>query len=180
MSREISSSQISQTIDLVDAFGREPTPSEIAGFQQEALETIIIRTQDGKDWQGKSFPDYTTEYAEEKGVSVGDVDLTDFGDMLLGIESSTQGGSIVLKMDDNEVGKAHGNITGSYGQPSPNKSKARDFFGLSEKEIGLIADQVRETDEPAALDLASLFATNNTVTDIDIESILTNIGLAID
>lgn len=177
MERKISEDSIEQKIDLKELLGRDPRPIEIMEFKEEALETIIKRTQDGKDINRENFPNYTKEYASEKGVGISDVDLTDMGDMLLGIDGDYDGSSFVLKMDRGQTGKAHGNITGSYGKPSPDPKKARDFFGLSSKEAREIANRVKEDDDTPAVALGALFQQER---ELDIDTILRNIGLFVD
>ena len=178
MERKIEKSQIQQTINLKDIYGRDPDPRELSDFRDLAIERIIERTQDGKDINGESFASYTKEYASEKGVSVNDVDLTDMGDMLLGIDGTNRGSSIILEMDKDQAGKAHGNITGSYGKPSPDSSKARDFFGLNDSEIRQIANDVKvDIAEPLqSITIPSLFESR----EINIDEILRNIGLFVD
>jgi len=177
-SRTLEDSDIEQEIDLGEYFGRKPTAQESRDFEIEALETIIGRTQSGKSVTGKKFPKYNEDYAEEKGVSPGAVDLTLFGDMLLAIDASTSGSMLTLKIDDTEAAKAHGNITGSYGRSSRDDSKARDFFGLSIKEVEQITSKVKRDNPNLELGLGALLEANRQ--EINIGEILANIGLFVD
>lgn len=139
-----SETEISQTIRLDEILGRPPTQLEKQRFLEEAVERIIERTQSGVDRNGKQFRQYTKEYAEEKGVSRGDVDLTLFGDMLLSIQGEESGNSVQLKIEGEEAAKAYGHITGFRGHPTiPNGKYKRDFFGLTEDEAQAIAESIR-------------------------------------
>ena len=179
MERKISESEINQKIDLSEFYNREPDPRELFDFSEAAIELIIGRSQKGIDINGDEFPDYSPQYADKKGVSVSEVDLTLFGEMLLGIQGDSEGSSVVLSMEKSQAGKAHGNIKGSYGQPTGDKNKARDFFGLSEKEARKIANEVKREQGGLVegITAAALFSQSQT---LDIDSILRNIGLSVD
>lgn len=180
MSRTIEENKIEQVINLREVYGREPTIDEKVEFLDMARNEIIDRTQQGRDINGRRFKNYTKDYAEFKGVDRNDVDLTLFGTMLNSIDTEIQGDNVVIKMADDQTGKAHGNITGSYGQPTGNNAKARDFFGLNRKDIDRLAKQVevvRET--PGLIDLLGTapIPTLNAQESINISQILRTIGL---
>jgi hypothetical protein len=141
----LSQSEIYQEINLGDLLGRTPTRDEAQAFAQEAIERIIERSQSGTDVNGKQFKEYTKEYAEEKGVSRGDVDMTLFGDMLLSIDSRISGDRIRIEIPSSESAKAYGHITGFKGHPTiPQGKYKRDFFGLSRNEAEQIAESVKD------------------------------------
>lgn len=136
MRRKISLDEIHQTIDLSKIFGREPTASERRAFADEAIERIIDRTQSGIDRNGRSFTRYSEEYAEQKGVSRGDVDMTLFGDMLLSVDAETDSNSIKIFIPSDEVPKSYNHITGDT-------VPKRDWFGITDSEARAIADRVK-------------------------------------
>ena len=145
MKRKLSQSEIYQEIDLGDLLGRTPTRDEAQAFAQEAIERIIERSQSGVDVNGRQFKEYTKEYAEEKGVSRGDVDMTLFGDMLLSIDSRISGDRVRIEIPSGEAPKAYGHISGFKGHPTiPQGKYKRDFFGLTKDEAEQIAESVRD------------------------------------
>jgi hypothetical protein len=145
LKRKLSQSEIYQEINLGDLLGRTPTRDEAQAFAQEAIERIIERSQSGTDVNGKQFKQYTKEYAEEKGVSRGDVDMTLLGDMLLSIDSRISGDRIRIEIPSSESAKAYGHITGFKGHPTiPQGKYKRDFFGLSRNEAEQIAESVKD------------------------------------
>jgi hypothetical protein len=116
------------------------------------LSHITTRTLNGFDRNNKKFKKYTKDYAEFKGVGVNDVDLTFDGEMLSELELvSHKSGEITIGYKDPSdelAGKVEGNRSGSYGQPSPNASKARDFLGIKQSEIDILIDSYQE-DSPS-------------------------------
>lgn len=184
MSRTIEQDKIEQVINLRDVYGREPTIDEKVEFLDMARNEIVDRTQQGKNINGRKFSTtapYNKDYAEFKGVGVNDVDLTLFGEMLSSIETEISGDNVIIRMADDQAPKAHGNITGSYGRPSPDPSKARDFFGLNPKDIDRLAKQVEVVrDTPNLLDILGSAPAPDIMTPtqaLDIAAILSNIGL---
>lgn len=181
MSRTIEENKIEQVINLRDVYGREPTIDEKVEFLDMARNEIVDRTQQGRDINNRNFKPYNEEYADFKGVSEGDVDLTLFGKMLSSIETEINGDNVIIRMAEDQAPKAHGNITGSYGRPSGDSSKARDFFGLNPKDIDRLAKQVEVVrDTPNLLDILGSAPAPDIVTPtqaLDIAAILSNIGL---
>lgn len=145
MRRKLSQSEIFQEIDLGDLLGRTPTQDEARAFAQEAIERIIERSQSGIDRNGNRFRSYTEDYADEKGVSRSDVDMTLLGDMLLSIGSSVNGDRVKIEIPASEAPKAYGHITGFKGHPTiPQGKYKRDFFGLTRDEAEQIADSIKD------------------------------------
>lgn len=124
--------------------------------KREIAKAIISWIQDrsfrGLDKENRPFKKYNPEYAKEKGVGVKEVDLVLSGDMLDALQLLEVYGDYVSigyrrgKQND----KAEGNITGSYGQPSPNPDKARDFLGISRRDLAMIIDSFPQDDAELA------------------------------
>jgi hypothetical protein len=161
LKRTLSQTEIYQEINLADILDRAPTRAEIAAFQEAAVELIIERSQSGVDVNGRQFKEYTKEYAEEKGVSRGDVDMTLFGDMLLSINTQSRGDVVRIEMAPDETAKAYGHISGFKGHPTiPSGKYKRDFFGLSRSEAENIAESVRDRSvfQPEELNISDILA----------------------
>lgn len=107
------------------------------------IDRIVTRTQDDhKDKDGRSFPKYSDEYKKSLDFKIAGkskaVDLTLSGDMLgaLTLLKDSPGKIVVgFERGSEENARADGNIRGTYGQDSPDPSKARDFLGVSKKEL---------------------------------------------
>lgn len=178
MRRTITEQRVFQEIDLADLYGRDPTTEELVEFADAAKNEIIDRTQQGRDIDGRPFASYEPEYAEFKGVSTNDVDLTLFGDMLDSIDAQIRGSRVFISVSPEEAAKAHGNITGSYGQDSPNPNKARDFFGLTERDARDLARQVqRVANDETFLDILGTAPIPDAPEALNISEILSTIGL---
>src|SRR6056297_2261672 len=182
----ISISNVSQSIDLSEIYGRAPTETEKQEFAELARDLVIDRTQSSTKRGGGKFKEYSEAYADFKGSD--QVDLTLFGDMLEAVDARTTGNGVELFIDPNDelnTKKAFNHHTGdSPGMP------ARPFFGLEREEAEELANQVKRViDEPGlietvgsasafqaqGLDIASVFDTG--FNDSDIASILSQIGL---
>jgi len=114
------------------------------------VERIVDRTLDGKDKRGKGFPGYSKEYIKSldfnnAGKSASDVNLQLSGDMLAALTLLNEtDGKLTIGFEDgsDENARADGNIRGTYGQERGNRKKARDFLGVSPKELKTIIDMV--------------------------------------
>jgi hypothetical protein len=110
------------------------------------IERIVNRTDQGKDKEGRRFPGYSKSYKESldfkvAGKSAGKVDLQLSGDMLAAIEvldKTSRSVTIGFEPGSEENAKADGNIRGTYGKPTPDPKKARDFLGITETELSKI------------------------------------------
>jgi len=114
---------------------------------ESVISYIQIRSTEGFDKNGKKFPKYSTQYAKSKGVSRSDVDLVLSGEMLENLSVTKDGeGFIEIGYKDNSeyAGRAEGNILGTYGQPEPIPGKKRDFLGIDEAELEIMADAIDE------------------------------------
>lgn len=116
----------------ISAKAREAVGWEIVRYIQERT------SGDQVDKNGKRFARYSKEYADKKGVSRGDVDLINSGDMLLQLIVLThRPGSITIGYPPGDPinDKVEGNRLGTYGQKNPIPGKARDFLGLTDEEL---------------------------------------------
>ena len=117
------------------------------------IDFIKNRSKKGLDKNNNKFARYTKDYAEEKGVSPKDVDLTLSGEMLDSLSVLSVGRKsldIGYQKGDLINDKVEGNITGSYGQPMGDSSKARDFLGIDDKDLNFIFNQYPKNDEEQA------------------------------
>lgn len=124
---------------------RERIGIELRNRMQERAENGVGVNADGT--RSKQFPEYTDKYARQKGVGVGDVNLILEGDMLAAMNLiSHKPGSVLIGFENGtkENAKAEGNIIGSYGKPSGNPAKARNFLGLPASEIKRIIRENRD------------------------------------
>ena len=113
---------------------RERIGIELRNRMQERAESGVGVNASGD--RSKRFPGYSDAYAKQKGQT--NVDLLVEGDMLAAMNLiSHKPGSVLIGFQNGtkENGKAEGNIIGSYGKPSGNPAKARNFLGLPPSEI---------------------------------------------
>jgi len=116
----------------------------------EVKDFIIERTQDKHlDKNNRPFPKYSKEYERSLNFRLGGkssaVDLTLSGDMLAAIEvlENKKGKITIGYKKGTENDKAEGNIIGSYGKPSGDPKKARDFLGITDKDFKNIVDKYK-------------------------------------
>ncbi len=110
------------------------------------IERIVNRTTKGIDKDGDKFQKYSKSYKESldfkvAGKSAGKVDLQLSGDMLAALEvldKTSRSVTIGFEPGSEENAKADGNIRGTYGKPTPDPKKARDFLGITETELSKI------------------------------------------
>jgi hypothetical protein len=163
MKRTITKSEIYQEFNLKELLGESPTTRQMQVFYELAVDKMVDRTVSNQDVKGKQFPDYEPKYADFKGVPKNSVDLVLSGDMLDSFTDSIDGDIVRISVDEGQAGKAHGNITGSYGKPVGVPEKERDFFGfVNKRDLDSIINIVKEIapqdedDEPFEIDLADL------------------------
>lgn len=141
-------SQQKFTVDIDRAY----SDLERRTIANEIIDFIINRTRnDNLDKNNRAFPGYSSSYADSLAFKLGgksrsDIDLTLSGDMLDSIKVlSTRAGQITIGFDagTNENAKAEGNIIGSYGQPSGNPTKSRDFLGIHPEDLSAILERNR-------------------------------------
>ena len=140
----VSLSELSQEINLKDYIGRKPTAKEKKLFADLAVDTMINRTLDTNDINGKKFKKYSKEYAELKGVTRSSVDLFLEGDMLENIgrrSSKEKAGSVFIQMKKGlQTKKAYNH---NFGDTLPQ----REFFGVTDMEAKKIAKEIKQEKE---------------------------------
>lgn len=122
---------------------REAIGIALRNRMQERAESGNGMNGDGT--RSKRFPGYTPEYEKFKGQS--NVDLILDGDMMAALNLiSHKPGSVLIGFENGtkENAKAEGNIIGSYGKPSGDPSKARNFLGLPKSEINQIVKENKD------------------------------------
>ena len=115
------------------------------------IERIVNRTDQGKDKDGRKFAGYSKSYKESLDFKVAGktnkVDLQLSGDMLAALSVLDQTSrSVVIGFErgSEENAKADGNIRGTYGKPTPDPKKARDFLGITDRELSKIINLVKD------------------------------------
>lgn len=112
---------------------------------ESVISYIQIRSTEGFDKNGKKFPKYSTDYAKFKGVGKSQVDLVLSGEMLDSLSLTKDGAGFIeigYKDSSDYAGRAEGNILGTYGQPDPIPGKKRDFLGIDEADLEIMADVI--------------------------------------
>jgi hypothetical protein len=136
----------------------------------EMIDAIIDRTKSGKDKNNRDFKGaagkYSTGYKNSFDFKLGGksksgpVNLTLSGEMLDALTVlGTSKGEITIGIpadDDFNNKKAEGNITGSYGRPKGDSSKARDFMGMSKAQLKEITTKYPTTKNEVNTDLIKL------------------------
>jgi len=139
---------------------------------RKVIEEIKKRTQEKSvDRNGRPFPKYSESYKKSLAYQVygksSKVNLTLSGEMMASMVAKTDSPLTIdiVMADQANNDKAHGNITGSYGRPSGNSAKARDFLGLPDEDLQkIVREEVnRYSRSSTAFDLEALvesFATS--------------------
>jgi len=119
----------------------------------EVKDFIIERTQDKHlDKNNQPFKPasgYSKSYKNSLDFRLGGktnaIDLTLSGDMLAAMEvlENKKGKITIGYKKGTENDKAEGNIIGSYGKPSGDPKKARDFLGITDKDFKNIVDKYK-------------------------------------
>jgi hypothetical protein len=142
----------------IDLSGYGLSPDQKDEVADLIIERIVNRTDQGKDKDGRKFAGYSKSYKESLDFKVAGktnkVDLQLSGDMLAALSVLDQTSrSVVIGFErgSEENAKADGNIRGTYGKPTPDPKKARDFLGISERELIKIVKFVQSEDEKIAL-----------------------------
>lgn len=135
-------SEVSQRFNLKQLLGYEPSNIQREFFHDLVNERIEDRTKDGRDINNKKFRPYSSEYAEFKGVSRGDVDLTLNDNMLQSFDDSNsaeQANIVKVQMKPGtQTLKAFNHNTGDT-------LPQRTFFGVNNKRE--LEPLLREVDE---------------------------------
>lgn len=164
MKRTISQKKISQVFNLDDLLGYKPNERQKRLFYELAKDKMVQRTSEGLDIDNKPFPIYTSNYADQKGVTRSSVDLIDTGKMLDSFKEEIGSSVVRIELESDQTDKAYGHITSFRGHPTiKDRGKKRDFFGFkSESDIQDILGEVdvlrteQEIEERNTFDLADL------------------------
>lgn len=142
----------------IDLSGYGLSPDQKDEVADLIIERIVNRTDQGKDKDGRKFPGYSKSYKESLDFKVAGktnkVDLQLSGDMLAALsvlDKTSRSVVIGFERGSKENAKADGNIRGTYGKPTPDPKKARDFLGISERELIKIVKFVQSEDEKTML-----------------------------
>lgn len=132
-----SKDEVSQSFNLKSILGYEPSSEQKEMFGDLVSDYIVDRTLSGKDINNRKFKQYSSEYAERKGVTRDSVNMTLTGDMLESIQDESDANTIKIKVGDGvDTLKAYNHNTGDT-------LPKRTFFGIkNEKQIGNIVSQV--------------------------------------
>lgn len=138
--------QITIPVDLSTEFKEE--------LGRRMLEEVRDRTNRSIDKNGKSFAKYSKDYKDSLDFKIAGksskVDLQQTGDMLAELDVIVIGGSSITigyPLGHEDAGKIEGNTIGSFGKPSGNASKARDFIGLPQKVVNRLVAEMRQEPE---------------------------------
>ena len=153
---KIAETEISQTINLKEIFGKDfsKVPNNFKqALGQAFIDQIVERTKSGKGLNpvtGRNIKlrsPYSKEYAnslefDAAGKSRNNVNLTLSGDMLRSIDVlDVKANTIKIGIDDTEeAAKAHGHQTGKNGEVPRMK---RPFFGLSASDLKSVVNEVK-------------------------------------
>jgi hypothetical protein len=140
----------------VDLSGYGLTSDEKDEVADLIVERIVDRTQKGKDKDGERFAKYSKTYKDSldfkiAGKSPSKVDLQLSGDMLAALsvlDKTRRSVTIGFEPGSEENAKADGNIRGTYGQSKPIAGKARDFLGITDRELDNIIKLVKDDNSP--------------------------------
>ena len=137
-------------------------PSEREALAKDIVEFIRQRTERGvgvretsRGFINVDFPKYSKIYKENLDYKVAGksskVNLTLSGDMLIALDVlKTRRGEIVIGYErgSEENDRAEGNILGTYGTDTPNPRRARNFLGISDRDLEeLLAEYKRPEEE---------------------------------
>jgi hypothetical protein len=135
----------------IDLSGYGLSPDQKDEVADLIIERIVNRTDQGKDKDGRKFAGYSKSYKESLDFKVAGktnkVDLQLSGDMLAALSVLDQTSrSVVIGFErgSEENAKADGNIRGTYGKPTPDPKKARDFLGITDRELSKIINLVKD------------------------------------
>lgn len=144
------------------------TPAMRQVLGKEVTEFIRQRSENGKDKNNVNFKPYSKEYVKSQdfknaGKKEGDINLTLSGDMLATLDVlSERSDKIIIGFENHsdENKKADGNVRGTYGKSKPT-GKARDFMGITKKDLDIITRGVRSrygSDDDDGVDTVAAFA----------------------
>ena len=121
-----------------ELFGGEVPRKVAREFGDRVVTEIVNRTLGGVDRSGNDFVEYSKEYAKEKGVARGSVDMWLKGDMLPSINhTAKQDGTVKVEV----TGKK--NKLKSYNHNIGDTLPKRSFFGVKKTDLQRIANEVK-------------------------------------
>lgn len=137
----------------IDISDYDLSPSQREDLADLIVERIYERTtKENRSYKGRLFPKYSKGYKESLDYKVagktGEVDLQLSGDMLAAMRVLSKSKSHItvgFDADTPENDRAEGNILGSYGG-DPNPKKARNFLGVSQKELRALVRRVKSNE----------------------------------
>lgn len=142
--RILTEKEVSQKINVSDILGVDVSgrPGLMQEFGQAVIDRIIERTESGKDINGKQFAKYSKPYIESEDFkefdkSASEINLTLRGNMLASIEDEVISGS-EIKVSVGEGVESAKAFNISTADTYKDKSKKRDFFGVTSKELNEI------------------------------------------
>ena len=131
----MASKQQKVTIKIDNRYNKQ----ERQAIAQDIINTIIERTQSGKDKKGVSMGGYSPSYKKSLDFKIGGksnkVNLTLTSEMLESMQLiRDRAGSVTIGYDSKNKklnGKVEGNRKGTYGNKTP-VTKPRDYLGISQ------------------------------------------------
>lgn len=135
----------------IDLSGYGLNPDQKDEVSDLIIERIVNRTDKGRDKNNQRFEKYSKSYKDSLDFKVAGkkgkpVNLQLSGDMLAALEvldKTSRSVTIGFENGSEENAKADGNIRGTYGKPSPDPKKARDFLGITDTELSDIIKFVK-------------------------------------
>lgn len=136
----------------IDLSGYGLSPDQKDEVADLIIERIVNRTDQGKDKNNRPFKEYSDSYKESLDFKIAGkkgkpVNLQLSGDMLAALsvlDKTSRSVTIGFENGSEENAKADGNIRGTYGQSKPIPGKARDFLGITIKELTDIIKFIKE------------------------------------
>lgn len=136
----------------IDLSGYGLSPDQKDEVADLIIERIVNRTDQGKDKNNRTFKEYSDSYKESLDFKIAGkkgkpVNLQLSGDMLAALsvlDKTSRSVTIGFERGSEENAKADGNIRGTYGKPTPDPKKARDFLGITIKELTDIIKFIKE------------------------------------
>lgn len=136
----------------IDLSGYGLSPDQKDEVADLIIERIVNRTDQGKDKNNRPFKEYSDSYKESLDFKIAGkkgkpVNLQLSGDMLAALsvlDKTSRSVTIGFERGSEENAKADGNIRGTYGKPTPDPKKARDFLGITIKELTDIIKFIKE------------------------------------
>lgn len=129
-------SEVSQTFNLKELLGREPTDRDRQEFVRKITELMRDRTLGGNDIEGAAFEIYSKDYAKRKGVSRDSVNLTLTGTMLSSIISEPVRKNLVkIKLESSQSKKGYNHCVGDT-------LPKRTFFGVKEEDAREVVQDI--------------------------------------